>query len=84
MATYRIYAECEHCQKRHPLPFGFSMDKLIPEETSISEIFKDDRPPKSIISIIQYHKKCPNTGNEVQLTDFRNIYIVPTGNNNSD
>jgi hypothetical protein len=79
LATYRIYSKCEYCDDKHPLPFGFSMDRKVPEERSISEIFKEKRLPKSIISIIQNRLECPNTGNELQQSDPNKLFIVPTG-----
>jgi hypothetical protein len=83
VATYRLYTNCEHCNQRHPLPFGFSTDRLIPEEGSIIDIFKDRRPPKSIISIIKNRTKCPITGNELHQPDPNKIFITPTENNKS-
>jgi hypothetical protein len=79
MATYRLYTICNHCGQRHPLPFGFSMDKSIVKEGSVIDIFKNRRPPKSIISIIKNRAICPNTGHEFHQADPSKMFIVPTG-----
>ena len=79
MATYRLYTKCEYCDQRHPLPFGFSMDRLMQEEGCLIDIFKKQKPPKAIISIINNRSTCPNTGKVVHKSDPNRIYIVPTG-----
>lgn len=80
MATYRLYATCDHCDKRHPLPFGFCLEQMIVNEGSLTDIFRNRRPPKSIIEIMKNQTKCPNTGNKLNQTNPSTIFIVPTGN----
>jgi hypothetical protein len=80
VATYRLYTKCDHCNERHPLPFGFSMERTIRGEGNLIEIFENRRPPKSVISIIKNRINCPNTGNELHQADLGKIFLVPTGN----
>jgi hypothetical protein len=60
------------------------MDRSIPEEGSLIDIFKNNKPPKSIVSIIKNQTKCPTTGNVLHQPDPNKIFIVPTGNNGSN